>query len=66
MEDGCVKRGDLVDSVTAEFFIVIFFRMDMFSAKNSRIIARSFFNIFFFFYLSKNRYVLPIYLKQMI
>lgn len=49
MEDGCVKRGDLVDSVTAEFFIVIFFRMDMFSAKNSRIIARSFFNIFFFF-----------------
>lgn len=25
MEDGCVKRGDLVDSVTAEFFIVIFF-----------------------------------------
>lgn len=28
----------------------------MFSAKNSRIIARSFFNIFFF-YLSKNRYV---------
>lgn len=60
-----VKRGDSVDSVTAEFFIVIFFWMDMFSTKNSRIIARSFFHIFFF-YLSKNRYILPICLKQII
>lgn len=48
------------------FSSLSFFWMDMFSTKNSRIIARSFFDIFFFLYLSKNRYILPICLKQII